>query len=185
MSIPDAPDTELAREAAERLRAVASPAVFNHSMRCWLMGRAWAARRGVEHDDEGLFLAALFHDLGLCAAHRDRRRPFPTVGSRLLRDFLAAREVAPERLGRLVDAIDHHMQPLPRWSKGPDAALLHIGAWMDITWLRRLAIRGEAGPILRAWPRLGIHWRFPCALLAAQGSIGAAVGLLFPGPWRD
>jgi hypothetical protein len=175
------PDTRLVREARALIEAAAPPAIVNHSVRAYLLGKAYAARRAVEVDPEDLCLAALFHDLGLCAGQGDPGAPFTFASSRRLRAFLAERGVAPARAGPLADAIDYHMQLFPRWSKGPAAGLLQVGAWMDVTLRKRWSIRAEARAIARAFPRAGIDWRFPWALARSLRSPRACVGLLAPG----
>jgi hypothetical protein len=175
------PATPLIAEARALVEAAAPPALFNHSLRAYLLGRAYAARRAIEVDDEGLCLAALFHDLGLCAGHGDPAAPFTFASSRRLRAFLAERGVAEPRVRPLVDAIDLHVQLFPRWKKGPVAGLLQVGAWMDITLRKRWQVWGEAREIARAFPRVGIDLEFPRRLFRSIGSVRACVGLVAPG----
>src|SRR5690242_19169140 len=90
-----------------------------HSVRCYLLGRAYAHARSITFDDEALALAALFHDFRLTPAHRDRSRAFMHASAAVLRTFLDARGVARDRADAMSRAIVHHMQPFPRWSFGP------------------------------------------------------------------
>ncbi len=178
------PDTALAREGRAIVSAVLSPAVLNHSLRAFLLGGAHARRSGIDFDDEGLYLAALFHDLGLFPGHRAAGEAFQLASSRELRVFLESHGVPAARIGALTDAIDFHMQLLPRWSRGNVAGLMQVGAWMDVTMLRRWSVRKEARDIARAYPREGIDLEFPRRLLATFTSLAACGGLLLPERFR-
>jgi hypothetical protein len=178
------PDTPLVREAQALLERAASRSLIDHSVRSFLFGRAYGRKHGIDCDEEDLLLAALFHDLGLCPDHRDPSVPFTIAGSRALRAFLAERGAAPGRIEPLVDAIDFHMQMRPRWASGPAAGLLQVGAWMDITGLRRRGMRDDARVIESAYPRDDIRTRFYGLLFGSFGSVGACIGTLFPGRYR-
>ncbi len=177
---PNLPDTALVREATSMVRAAVSPAVFNHSQRTFLLGSAWAARRQLAFDDEALLLAALFHDLGFFPPHLDPARPFTLGSSSALESFLGERGYPPERIGAAAEAIELHMQLRPRVDRSAVAGLLQVGAWMDLTFLRRWSVRTEARAIAREWPRLGIDFAFPRLLVRSFGSVYACTGLLFP-----
>lgn len=183
-AITTLPDTPLVREAQAILERAAPATLVAHSLRTFMYGRAYGQRQGIDHDDEDLLLAALFHDLGFCPEHRNPRLPFQIVGSRALRQFLADKGTDPQRISPLVDAIDFHMQLWPRWSRGGVVGLLQVGAWMDITGLRRWGIRREARAIEGAHPRDGIRLRFYGFLFGSFGSVGSCVGTLFPGRYR-
>jgi len=178
------PDPPLVREARRIIEQAAPRSLLDHSIRTFLLGRAYGQAHGIECDEEGLLLAALFHDLGLCGDRRDPRLPFQIVGSRALRAFLGERGVAPDRIEPMVDAIDFHMQLRPRWSKGTTVGLLQVGAWMDITGLRRRGVRAAARAIEAAYPRDDIRFRFYGLLLRSFGSAGACLGVVFPGRYR-
>jgi hypothetical protein len=180
------PDTKLVREARALVTAVAPPDLWNHSVRAYLLGRAYAGTKlaSLDYDDEGFALAAVFHDLGLCAGYRAGPLPFTFKSSRALRDFLGERGVAKERVEPLVDAIDFHMQLLPRWKKGPVAGLLQIGAWMDAMGLRRWSVSEVAREIEAVHPRLGVGVRLPARLFVSALGVRACAGLVFPGLLR-
>ncbi|MCL4234805.1 MAG: HD domain-containing protein [Deltaproteobacteria bacterium] len=174
------PNTSLAREALIELRSGAPESLVNHSVRCYLLGREFAARRRLAFDEEGLFLAAAFHDLGLADGHRDRRGPFTAVGARTVREFLERHGEDPERADRLARAIAWHFQPLPTWKHGPEAGLLQVGAWMDVTGWRRRQIGTAAREVEQAYPRGDFFWKFPACLVRSFGSIASVWGLTVP-----
>src|ERR1700752_2570368 len=59
------PSTSLARKAAALSRTVSPEFLFNHAMRSYLFGAAYALRHGVHYNSEAAFVAAALHDLGL------------------------------------------------------------------------------------------------------------------------
>lgn len=183
-SVVQFPDTPLVKEARVMLEHAAPQQLVAHSLRCFLLGRAYGRKQGMEFDEEGLLLAALFHDLGLCAETRNTKVPFPMVGSRALRDFLTERGVSAERIGPLTEAIELHMQMLPKWQKGPTVGLLQVGAWMDVTGLRQWSVSREAREITEAYPRGALRLTFYATLMRSFGSVGSCVGLLFPESYR-
>ena len=178
------PDTPLIKEATTILKAAAPAEVLNHSMRTFLLGKAYGESLRKPFDEEGLLLAAIFHDLGLCEKHRDTSVPFPAVGSRALKDYLLERGVARERISPLCDAIDFHIQLFPRWSKGEEVGLLQVGAWMDVMGLRKARVREHAREIEAAWPRLAFDKKFNGLLLGTLKSVPACLGLVFPTLYR-
>lgn len=178
------PDTPLVQEARDLITRAGSPSLVNHSVRSYLLGAAYARKAGMVFDEEGLAAACMLHDLGLCQEHRDGRVPFQFVGARELQRLLEARGAPAERIEPLVEAIELHMQMLPRWSKGNVVGLLQVGAWMDITGLRRLGVRREAAEIEAAFPRERIFTEFPVRLLGSIGGLSSCVGLMFPGVVR-
>lgn len=185
MSAPTLPDTRLVGEALALAARATTPAILEHSRRTYLLASAWAAKRGIAHDAEGLALAALFHDFGLGPEYANPRDAFTFSSGRALRAFLAERGVAASRIDPLVDAITFHMQLRPNWSKGPEAGLLQVGAWMDLTGLRRWSVRHEARAIAQGHPRRGIDWQFPLALVKRSWRPRACLGLLLPGCARE
>lgn len=165
------PATPLALLAHERARAVVPPLIFAHSVRCYLLGRAYAQARRIELDDEGLYLAALFHDFGLVPGRSTRELPFPRSSGRDLDAFLSEQGWERGRIEPLREAIELHMSLLPRWSRGTTVGLLQVGAWMDVMRFRRLGVRHAARAIEAVHPRAGLDWRFPAILLGRVGPL--------------
>jgi hypothetical protein len=143
------PQTPLVLAARDAMAPVLPPALFGHSLRTFLYARAWAQSERLAFDEEGLLVASLFHDAGLCAPYKDTRRAFQFNSRDALHDLLAGRGVAPARIQRLTSAVLHHFQPVPRWRYGPEAGLLHIGAYLDAVGLRARRI-GAARRAIRA-----------------------------------
>src|SRR5229473_2749827 len=78
------PNTSLSKEAYTIINVVAEPEIVNHSIRIYLLGKAYAQKKNINFEDEGLYLAALFHDLGLCPTYRNSSQPFQINSSRAL-----------------------------------------------------------------------------------------------------
>src|SRR5687767_4338499 len=123
--LPDTAAVKSARAIGER--AAPSP-ILQHSLRAFLLASAYAEKKSSAFDEEGLALAALFHDLGLTPEFRDPSKPFAFASSKALRLYLMQRNVAADRIAVLCDAIEQHMQMLPRFSRGPEVGLLQVGA---------------------------------------------------------
>jgi hypothetical protein len=174
------PDTKLVGEAmAIACRALPEP-ILNHSLRAFFLASAYARAVGREHDGEGLCLAAIFHDFGLTEEHRKPGMAFTLASSAVLEGFLEQRAVPKERALPLIEAIDFHMQLLPRWSKGNVVGLLQVGAWMDVMGVRRSTIREAAAHIADQFPRKGFDGLFYRNLLSNLRGPMACFGLLFP-----
>jgi hypothetical protein len=146
------PQTPLVLAARHAMEPVLPPALFGHSIRTFLYARAWADAARLSFDEEGLFVASLFHDAGLCAPYKDTRRAFQFNSRDALRDLLARRGVDGGRIQRLTAAVLHHFQPVPRWRYGPEAGLLHIGAYLDAIGLRAWRIRAARRAIRARYP---------------------------------
>jgi HD superfamily phosphodiesterase len=59
------PDSKIAREAAELVRQHETDLLFNHSVRVYVFGAMKGIRQHLKFDSELLYVAALFHDMGL------------------------------------------------------------------------------------------------------------------------
>ena len=84
------PDSALAREATELVGAATDHLLFNHSRRAYLWGMLHGRRRGLEPDPELLYVAAMFHDLGLTPRDRRTDQRFELDGADAARTFLLA-----------------------------------------------------------------------------------------------
>jgi hypothetical protein len=82
------PDSKIAREAAELVRQHESEMLFNHSVRVFLFGAMKGIRQNLKFDSELLFVAALFHDLGLVDAYHTETKRFEVDGADAAREFL-------------------------------------------------------------------------------------------------
>ncbi|SFW88223.1 HD domain-containing protein [Amycolatopsis australiensis] len=149
----DVPDSALAREAAEFVRDTAGPLLYDHSCRVYHFGALQGRRRGLEFDAELLYVAALFHDLGLVAGHRSDRR-FELDGADEARRFLLGHGVDAERARIAWTAIALHTTPgIPEYLE-PEVALVTAGVEYDVLGIGYHELPAEArAAIVAAHPR--------------------------------
>ena len=178
------PDTPLAREAKQIMVAALPQPLLNHSLRSYLLAKAYAGKKKLNYDEEGLYIAALFHDLGLCAKEVNPRLPFQINSSLAMAAFLEESGIPKERISPLVDAIDFHCQFFPRWSSGHEVGLLQVGTWMDLTLRKRLSVWKEAHIISQQFRRKGVDWLFPWLVIQSMRSLPACAGILWPRKYR-
>ena len=68
------PDSKISREAAELVRQHETEMLYHHSVRVFVFGAMKGIRQNLKFDSELLYVAALFHDLGLVDAyHTDKK----------------------------------------------------------------------------------------------------------------
>lgn len=119
------------------------PKVAVHSLRTFLLADACARTRGTAYDRVGLLAAAAFHDVGLVGRTPLGRGGFPGRSAELLDRFLAGHEVSAGRRESLTRAVREHMRPFPARDAGPEARLLHFGAWLDVTGRGERVVPGD------------------------------------------
>jgi HD superfamily phosphodiesterase len=128
----DIPDSSLAREATDLVRETAGPLLFHHSRRVYLFGSLQGRRQGLKYDPEVLYVAAMFHDLGLTESYRDSRQRFELDGADEARSFLLAKGL-PEDSARLAwTAIALHTTPEIPARMEPEIALVTAGVELDV-----------------------------------------------------
>lgn len=85
------PDSKIAREAAELVRQLETEMLFNHSVRVYVFGAMKSIRQNLKFDSELLYVAALFHELGLVDAYHSEAKRFEVDGADAAREFLRTR----------------------------------------------------------------------------------------------
>jgi hypothetical protein len=144
------------------------------------LAKAYAAKKKINYDEEGFYIAALFHDVGLCDKDIELRLPFQMKSSLKMKLFLEEKGIPRDRIIPLVDTIDFHFQFFPRWSLGNEVGLLQVGTWMDLTMRKRVQVWREANCIASHFRRRGIDFVFPFLLVKSMTSIPTCIGILFP-----
>jgi len=126
------PDSKLAREAAELVRQHETELLYNHSVRVFLFGAMKGARENLKFDPELLYVASLFHDLGLVDAfHTDTKR-FEVDGADAAREFLRSHGISEPRSDLVWEAIALHTTPgIPQYMR-PEIALTNAGVLVDV-----------------------------------------------------
>jgi hypothetical protein len=126
------PDSRIAREATELVRDNASDLLFHHSTRVYYWSALTGKRKSLIYDPELLYTAAMFHDLGLTARFGESQLRFEVDGANAARDFLRSHGIPEADIGKVWTAIALHTTPgIPEFLH-PEAALLHVGAGMDV-----------------------------------------------------
>ena len=150
------PDSGIAREATELVQDVSTPLLFDHSRRVFLWGSLHGEQLALDYDPELLYVAAMFHDLGLVDGHRSRHERFEIDGANAAREFLERHGLAEERVTLVWDAIAlHTTREIPRY-KAPEVRLVNWGVEYDIPGRDFDALSAEQREaVIAAHPRPG------------------------------
>lgn len=126
------PDSKLAREVTEIVRATESDLLFNHSSRVYLFAAAEGKRRGLKFDDELLYAAAMFHDMGLTKQYSSRDLRFEVDSANAAAEFLRSHKISQEEIDLVWTSIALHTTiGIPEFMH-PNIALVIAGVEMDI-----------------------------------------------------
>jgi hypothetical protein len=122
----------MAREAAELVRDTATPLLFNHSSRVYCFGALAGERQGISFDSELLYIASMFHDMGLTARYNSPNDRFEVDGANAARDFLRQRGIDQREIDTVWAAVALHTTPgIPQYMH-PVIALTSAGVLMDV-----------------------------------------------------
>ncbi|KYF58993.1 hypothetical protein BE08_31150 [Sorangium cellulosum] len=177
IDIPEIPDSALCIDATAHARAVSAPFLFNHVARSYVFAEALGRHRGLSYDRELLYLACVFHDLGLSDSAPVETR-FEVEGADAARAFLAARGVGAREQEIVWDAIALHTTTVIPQRKRPEIALCQMGAAIDVGYAPRALVpeRIVDGALAR-YPRLGFKEAMTsalCGLLRRNEAAAAA-----------
>jgi hypothetical protein len=126
------PDSQLVREVTQLIRDTENELLFNHSTRVYLWGALLGKRKSVSFDPELLYVAAMFHDIGLTPAYRESELRFEVDGANAARDFLRSHHVDEADVAKVWTAVALHTTPgIPEHMHG-EIALVQAGAGMDV-----------------------------------------------------
>jgi len=126
------PDSRIAREAAELVRQHESELLFNHSVRVFVFGAMKGVRQNLKFDSELLYVASLFHDLGLVDAYHTDSKRFEVDGADAAREFLRSHGIPDPKADLVWQAIALHTTPgIPEFMQ-PEIALTNAGVLLDV-----------------------------------------------------
>lgn len=150
-----APDSKLAREAADLVREHGIPLLVAHSQRVYLFGAIQGRHRGWAIDHELFYVGAMFHDMGLTAKYRSPDHRFEVDGANAARDFLRSNGIDEGSAELVWDAIALHTTLEVPWLKRPEIALLNGGAAADVIGrgLDEISV-ADREAVLAAYPRV-------------------------------
>ncbi|AYD66091.1 MAG: HD domain-containing protein [Pseudomonadales bacterium] len=148
------PDSPLARHAAQLIRDTESELLFNHSTRVYLWGALLGERNGISFDPELLYVASMFHDIGLTSDYRESELRFEVDSANAARAFLRSHHVDEADVTTVWAAIALHTTPgIPEHMHG-EIALVQAGAGMDVAGRGFDAItREQRAAVVKTYPR--------------------------------
>ena len=136
MSLDDlVPDTAACRTAREVSAAFCSPALAGHCERSYLWAARYAADRGIAHDAELLYVAAMVHDIGLVPLFDSATEPFEEAGGAVGWVFAAGAGWPAERRERVREVVVRHMEDaadVPA-ERDPEGHLLELATALDVS----------------------------------------------------
>jgi hypothetical protein len=148
------PDTALVREATEFIRSAEDDVLFHHSRRVFLFGALHGRRLGLQSDLELLYVAAMFHDLGLTARYGTSTQRFEMDGADAAREFLLEHGVEQSDADKVWLGIALHTTPEVPARLDLETALLAAGVKTDVVGVGREALSSEViDAVTAAHPR--------------------------------
>jgi HD domain len=148
------PDSALVREATDFIRNAEDELLFDHSRRVFLFGALRGRRLGLQPDLELLYVAAMFHDLGLTERFRTSNLRFEIDGANAARDFLLHQGVDAADARKVWLSIALHTTPgVPQFLE-PEIALVNAGVETDVVGIGRDELSSEdLAAVTAAHPR--------------------------------
>ena len=149
------PDSKLARDATDYVRALSAPVVFNHVLRTYVFGTLLGRAMNLKFDGELFYLGAVFHDLGQTERFMGKQR-FEVDGADAAAEFLQAKGVLKESIEVVWDAVALHTSGGIVERKRPEIALVSAGAGADVAGFGIDQLRREAvAQVIAVFPRPG------------------------------
>ena len=106
--------------------------LFNHSVRVFVFGAMKGIRQKLTFDPELLYIAALFHDLGLVDAYHTETKRFEVDSADAAREFLKSHGISELKTDLVWEAIALHTTPgIPQYMR-PEIALTNAGVLVDV-----------------------------------------------------
>ncbi|MFF3978063.1 HD domain-containing protein [Streptomyces sp. NPDC055808] len=154
------PDSKLARETTELVRDSTSELIYHHSRRVYFFGSLQGVDRDLSFDPELLYIAAMFHDLGLGEPFHGSGRRFEVDSADEARRFLQAHRVPEDSIRRVWTAIALHTTPgIPEFME-PEVALVTAGVEYDVLGIGYHDLdEADRAEVVAAHPRPGFKRR--------------------------
>src|ERR1043165_6407957 len=112
------PDSKMARDGTELVRDIATPLLFNHSSRVYCFAALAAERQCVSFDAELLYVASMFHDMGLTARYNSPTDRFEVDGANAAREFLRQHGIDEQEIDTVWTAVALHTTPgIPQYMR--------------------------------------------------------------------
>ncbi|KMO78856.1 diguanylate cyclase [Mycolicibacterium chubuense] len=148
------PDSTLVREATAFIRDAEDDLLFDHSRRVFAFGALHGRRRGLQPDLELLYVAAMFHDLGLTEGYRTSDQRFEVDGANAAQNFLLQHGVDVADARKVWLGIALHTTPGVPQFLDPETVLVIAGVETDVLGIGREDLPAEAvDAVTAAHPR--------------------------------
>lgn len=148
------PDTALVRAATELIRGAEQDVLFHHSRRVFFFAALHGGRLGLEPDPELLYVAAMFHDLGLSSRYGASMQRFEIDGADAARGFLLEHGVAQADADKVWLGIALHTTPEVPARLDAETALLAAGVATDVVGVGHEQLGVDAvAAVIAAHPR--------------------------------
>jgi len=172
------PDTAAARTAREVTAAFSSPALSAHCVRSYLWAARYAADRGIEHDAELLYVAAMVHDIGLVPLFDSATEPFEQAGGAVGWVFAAGAGWPVDRRERVREVVVRHMESDVDVAADPEGHLLELATALDVSGRNPQDWPADfRAEVLARYPRSGFAEEFlGCFQQQADRLPGSAAG---------
>lgn len=126
------PDSTIATQATELLLEHGTEFIYNHSLRVFLFSALNGNRKQMKYDSELLYVASVFHDLGLTSHYSSPDLRFEVDGANAARDFLKSHGLPKDQLQLVWDTIALHTTIGIAEHKEPEVALMYSGVGLDV-----------------------------------------------------
>ncbi|WCT14792.1 HD domain-containing protein [Mucilaginibacter jinjuensis] len=126
------PDSAIATQATELLLDHGTEFLYNHSLRVFLFSSLNGNRNNLKYDAELLYIASVFHDLGLTPYYSSPDKRFEVDGADAARDFLKGHGLPHESLQLVWDTIALHTAIGIAEHKENEVALMYSGVGLDV-----------------------------------------------------
>ena len=150
------PDSKLAKEAADILRADGNDLLWNHSHRVYVWGALLAERAAKRYDAELSYIAALFHDIGLIPKYSSATERFEVDGANAARQFLEQHGIDETAIATVWDSIALHTTLGITKFKAAEVDLIFNGVGLDVMGdLYETLSEATRAEVVAAFPRDG------------------------------
>ena len=164
------PSSPLTRTAEQVARERLTPALLQHSYRCFRYGAALAALEDIDVDTELLFAAAMLHDTGL--VHPTPGVDFTLSSARIALDVAETVGLSSTATETMRSAITLHHTPGVTLADGAEAYLLSAAAGVDVVGFRRWKLPDSfVEQVLAEHPRLSFKDEFRARWVAEAAAV--------------
>lgn len=126
------PDSKVVKEVQELVQDTASELLYKHSSRVYHWGALAAKQRKIDVDHELLYIACMFHDLGLTEQYCSCDKRFEVDGANAAADFMKDHGYSQSDIDKVWTAIALHTTPgIPEFMAA-EIALVTAGVEMDV-----------------------------------------------------